>query len=220
MPTVETDYVARLHVLALSLPRRGHLTPLSALPRDGIYLFFQEGESLTCDGLNTDRIVRVGTHVKDGRFRARIRQHYGRVYSLGGNRGGSVFRKHVGGAVLRKADPADPRLPQWLAGEGPRLRDVEAEVSRVLRERFTFVCFRVDSGEERLRIERGLIALLSRHPLGEPSADWLGRHAEAPEIREVGLWNVQHVTGLPINPADFARVEALIQATRVGEQSA
>lgn len=45
-------------------------------------------------------------------------------------------------------------------------------------------------------IERGAIGLLSRRvkPLADaPSADWLGLHAVAPEIRTSGVWKVNHV---------------------------
>ncbi|MBE9565640.1 MAG: hypothetical protein IMF16_02695 [Proteobacteria bacterium] len=157
--------------------------------------------------------MRVGTHRVNGRFRKRIRQHYGRVNSLGGNRRGSIFRKHVGASLLRKADPYDIRLNDWLAKSGPPCPTVETEVSRTLRGNFTFVCFRVDNGGERLRLESGLIALLAQHPLVSPSARWLGRCAVADKIQSSGLWNVQHVADDPITPTDFRRLEGLVQVT-------
>ncbi len=46
---------------------------------------------------------------------------------------------------------------------------------------------------ERLSLERGLIALLARYPLGPPSNEWLGRHAVHPLIARSGIWNTQHV---------------------------
>lgn len=44
-------------------------------------------------------------------------------------------------------------------------------------------------------IERNAIALLSNemHPHDPPSDAWLGRYSLRPEIRQSGLWNVNHV---------------------------
>jgi hypothetical protein len=205
--------VRELYALAQSLPRCGHLSPRHSLPRDGVYLFFERGERVRLDGQSVDRIVRVGTHKVDGRFRERIRQHYGRVRTLGGDRSGSVFRKHVGGALLRRAHSEVERLAAWLHREDLRFPEVEGEVSRTLRDRFTFVCVRVDGRRERLRIEGGLIALLARHPLGGPSDGWLGHCAFAAEIRSSGLWNVQHTSDQPISVSAFGRFGRLVRAT-------
>jgi hypothetical protein len=210
------ERVSGVYELARSLPWRDHLTPSQSLPLDGLYLFFERSELAECSGRTVDRIVRVGTHRVNGRFRKRILQHYGWVSSLGGNRRGSIFRKHVGAALLRKADPYDTGLKDWLAKNGPPSPTLEAEVSRTLRDNFTFVCVRVDNGDERLRLEGGLIALLAQNPLGSPSAGWLGRHAFADEIRSSGLWNVQHIAADPITPADFGRLSRLVQATLAG----
>lgn len=49
---------------------------------------------------------------------------------------------------------------------------------------------------DRALIESGAIALLSRlsnSTADPPSASWLGRHADRPEIGHSGLWNVRHV---------------------------
>jgi hypothetical protein len=67
------------------------------LPENGISFFYEIGEP---DG----RIVRVGTHRVDGRFRKRVRLHYG------GNKDASVFQMHVGGALMLRDWPNDPRL--------------------------------------------------------------------------------------------------------------
>jgi len=207
------ERVSGVYELAHLLPRRDHVTPSRALPLDGLYLFFERGELVDCSGRAVDRIVRVGTHRMNGRFRKRIRQHYGRVRSLGGNRDESIFRKHVGTALLRKAGPCDTELNDWLAGNGPSSPALEAEVSQTLRDNFTFVCVRVDDGGRRRCLERGLIALLAQHPLGSPSAGWLGHHAFADEIRSSGLWNVQHIADDPITPTDFGQLSGLVQAT-------
>lgn len=107
----------------------------------------RKGKIVSAGDKVLDRIVRVGTHREDGRFRDRIRQHYGNSGSLGGNKNGSVFRKHLGGALLRRSNQRDPRLKDWLRQGGPSFEQVEAMVSLLLRDEFSFVCFRVDQRE-------------------------------------------------------------------------
>lgn len=201
-----------LYTLLQPLPRFNHLTPRNLLPPNGIYIFFENQETIG----TTDRIVRVGTQKKDGRFKNRIRQHYGYVNSLKGNKNGSIFRKHLGGALLRKDNPSDPRLKDWLKQDGPTFIEVEENVSRVLRGDFTFSCFTVDSPEERLSLEKGLIALLAQFPLGEPSATWLGSYASSEDIRRCGLWNTQHINAQPLTLEEFQRVEQLVNTTMEG----
>jgi hypothetical protein len=60
-------------------------------------------------------------------------------------------------------------------------------------------------------LERNSIALLSCIADGpdEPSASWLGHHAERPDIRESGLWNVQHISG-HYDPAFLRRLAQLV----------
>ena len=85
MQITVAERVSGVYELAHLLPRRDHLTPSQSLPLDGLYLFFERSELAECSGRTVDRIVRVGTHRVNGRFRKRILQHYGRVSSLGGN---------------------------------------------------------------------------------------------------------------------------------------
>ncbi|MDP9365305.1 MAG: hypothetical protein M3Q10_13960 [Chloroflexota bacterium] len=174
------------------------------LPANGIYLFFEHGEAVLIDGLALDRIVRVGTHKADGRFPGRIRDHYR------GNRRASVFRRHLGAALLNRDHPGTPRLQTWLAGPRTALPEIEEWVGDVLRERFGFACLRVDQPGERLALERGLIALLAQHQIATPSSDWLGRHATHAAIRRTGLWNTQHVDAPPLSPAESDKVIRLI----------
>lgn len=195
--------------MALLLPRHDYSCEREALPSDGIYLFFERGETAVLSGAVSERIVRVGTHREDGRLPARIRQHYGRVRSLGGNKNGSVFRRHLGGALLARDRSGDPRIEGWARQGGRSYPDIEERVSRTMRDAFTFVCFRVDVRIERMELERGLIALLAQRPIARPSAAWLGHHALASEIRSAGLWNTQHCRAEPLTPDEFARLQRL-----------
>ena len=69
---------------------------------NGIYIVFEEGETYN----NMNRVVRVGTHDKDGRLRKRLKDHY-----VHANKDGSVFRKNVGKAILNRDH--DPYLKIW-----------------------------------------------------------------------------------------------------------
>lgn len=191
LSTAEIGPVHRLYRLLALLPRYDHSTPTSVLPENGVYFFFECGSEIQVDGWTVDRVVRIGTHREDGNFRSRVRQHYGNRSDLGGNKNGSVFRKHVGGALLGREDPDDERLDGWLKQGGPSYDEVEAEVSRLLRRHFTFACVSVRDADERLRLERGLIGLLSENGAA-PTETWLGRYAYNEKIPDSGLWNTQH----------------------------
>ena len=198
---------------SLSIVTFDHKTASNALPKNGVYFFFERGEFVCSDSSVLDRIVRIGTHRETNRFRGRIRQHYGPVSSLSGNKNSSVFRKHLGGTLLNKADPEDPRIKAWLMQDGPAFNEIEELVSRELRERFTFACLRIDNPQDRKDLERGLIALLARYPLDQPTPKWLGRYALAPEIRQYGLWNTQHTDSEPLTSSEFRLLERLAATT-------
>lgn len=204
----------QVYSLVRSLPRLNHETPKDQLPENGLYFFFEQGEAVQWNKVSVDRIVRIGTHRKDGRFRKRIQQHYGNVHSFGGNKNGSVFRKHVGGALLRRSNSTDLRLGEWLTQGGSSFIDVEIMVSRLLRQNFTFSCIRIDRERERLSLEKELIALVARHPLGEPSSEWLGKHAVSEKINHSGLWNTQHIDAESLTPENLRRFETLVRITQ------
>ena len=58
-----------------------------------------------------------------------------------------------------------------------------------------FLWLSVADRAARASVERNAIALTSRlaQGLDSPSATWLGHHADRAEIRQSGLWNVDHV---------------------------
>lgn len=208
--------VDRLYVLVSSLPRFHYHTVVAKLPENGLYVFFEKGEISRIGDNALDRIVRVGTHRENLRFRDRIRQHYGNSRSLGGNKNGSIFRKHLGGALLRRSDTNDPRLREWLTQNGSSFPEIEELISNTLRDKFSFSCFDVDQMEERLELERGIIALLAQHPLSPPSPDWLGKYAVNEKIRRSGLWNTQHIEAKCLGFEQFYRLEELVAITLKG----
>jgi hypothetical protein len=173
-------------------------------PRHGVYFFYEPGE-VRADG--SDRIVRVGTHALTATSQAtlwgRLRQHRGHLggsHPGGGNHRASVFRRHVGAAQIRRQNLSGELLGSWLDRHGPRPgwetqeTQVELEVSDHIRA-MPFLWLSVPDAADRSYVEANCIALASRLAEGQdsPSPAWLGRHADRPEIRESGLWNIDHV---------------------------
>lgn len=175
-------------------------------PKAGVYFFF-EGSEQRPNG--EPRIVRVGTHALTGTSRAtlwgRLRQHRGVLGGSnpgGGNHRGSIFRRHLGSALLARRGEPD-LLASWLASSpSPAVREreraMEVEVSRricAMPFLWLSVPTRANGTSDRGLLERNSIALLSASagsPEG-PSSDWLGRNAQAAKVRASGLWNVNHV---------------------------
>lgn len=175
-------------------------------PSHGIYLFLEPGE-VREDG-HTGRVVRMGTHALTTRSRTtlwqRLAQHRGNVGGAnpgGGNHRGSVFRLHVGTALIDR-DGWDAAASTWGRGSSSsrEVRDREAGLERAVSLQIgemPLLWLSVPDRDERGMIERDLIALLSNaihDPIDEPSPGWLGHHADRTAIRKSGLWNVNHTS--------------------------
>jgi hypothetical protein len=196
-----------------------------ACPRAGLYFFFENGEFRP----NGDpRVVRIGTHGLTLTSRTtlwgRLRQHRGNIDGSnpgGGNHRGSIFRRHVGAALLRKRGDAD-LLTSWMAyralpGYSDAERALEVEVSGVIRV-MPFLWLGVptlpDSTSERAFVERNSIALLSTLTGSEEGASpgWLGHWADAPKVGASSLWNVNHVDD-PFDPKGLDVLHSYVWAT-------
>jgi hypothetical protein len=123
-------------------PRRlRDCTGADGWPRRGVYFFYEDGE-LRADG--SPRVVRVGTHALTATSGTtlwdRLRQHRGRLGGRnpgGGNHRASIFRGHVGTALIEVRQWPDGlleawngrhRFPAWAALED----QVELQVSRYI----------------------------------------------------------------------------------------
>ena len=178
-------------------------------PERGVYFVFANGE--TRDGTDQLRLTRVGTHaVSTGSgtsLWSRLRTHRGAnggSYEGGGNHRGSVFRKHVGRAMIERDDLGD-EYPRW--GEGStadrerRLAELDHErrVSEFVRDLpFLWVDIDDEPGPEsdRASVERNAIALVSNYEKAAVDArsdGWLGRQSPRDEVAASGLWNIDHV---------------------------
>ena len=202
-----------IHEALLSKPL---LTSPGQVPfADGLYFFYEEGEP--CNHGSEGRIVRVGNHPRSqGGLVNRLRMHYS------GNKNSSVFRKFLGGALLRKGNPNDPCL---LPGPGKghwEKQDAktcsccgptEARVSDLLRQRFAFRCVWIPDKNERNELEALLVATLATCALCQPSSSWLGQHAYSEKVRASGLWNSQYVGDPTINQLTLGRFLKLAAAS-------
>ena len=144
-------------------------------PLRGVYFFFEPGETRP-DG--SPRVTRVGTHalttMSQSTLWGRLAQHRGRVWGPhagGGNHRGSIFRRHVGAALLaRGGDHSATAALTWGRGSSAPREVVVAEqpqevqVSAYLRS-LPFLWLAVDDppgrSSQRGVIERGAIGLLS-----------------------------------------------------------
>jgi hypothetical protein len=181
----------------------------SGWPTRGVYFFFEPGE-VRRDGA-APRVVRVGTHALTNSRTTlwqRLAAHRGSAGGSmpgGGNHRGSIFRLHVGAALLASG-VADPALGStWGVGSSaPRaVREAEYPLERAVSAvigAMRLVWVGIDDppgpGSDRGVVERGAIALLSGGgdaPPDPASPAWLGHHAQRAAIRSSGLWNVNHV---------------------------
>jgi uncharacterized protein DUF6884 len=189
------------------------------LPTRGVYLFLDPIES----NFNqvSGRIVRIGTHAvsigSKATLRSRLRNHLG-LGDGSGNHRGSIFRLHVGRALLERDGLAE-RLPSWGRGQDapPDVRGVERNheirVSDYLRALEVFIIEIDDLPSKnslRAAVERQLIALCSEamQPIDRASANWLGRYSPMPAIAQSGLWNLRDV-GRKYEPDGIGSVEQI-----------
>lgn len=204
-------FYALLHELAERVGGARLLSDPAAnrgLPLRGVYFIFEPGEYRE-DG-RTPRVVRVGTHAVSRGSRTtlwqRLNQHRGQLRGGGGNHRGSIFRLHVGTALLNRGLADAAAGVQWGNCRRPKEeelrqaeRRLEEMVSRYIQSMsFLWVAVEDPPGKDSDRkvIEANAIGLLSnlgRSPIDPPSPNWLGRWADRETIRESGLWNVNHV---------------------------
>lgn len=191
-------------------------------PARGVY-FFEPGECRR-DAPETPRVVRAGTHAVSAGSRStlwgRLRAHRGTATGNGNHRG-SIFRRHVGAALLARDGAA---LPSWGIGShaSKAFRQAEAEHERRVSAYIgampvVYVDVPDAAGPASMRafLEQHAIALLSRNgdPVDPPSPAWVGRYSPPAEIRDSGLWNVNYVRFV-YDPAFADAFEAAVDRTQ------
>lgn len=206
---------------------------LEVLPRSGIYFFYEDGE-LWGHGGNEPRIVRVGTHKKRN-FRSRISEHFflnDRKMDFGQSKpkpsDRSIFRKNIGRVLLNRG--TDPYLRTWEVDFTKRVnrdelghlrniekeREIESNITRILRQRFRFRFIIVENETDRIGVkglESRLIGTLAKCKVCRPSRHWLGRASPKSKIVTYGLWQVQHLGADDIDEQDEGVIEGAIRKT-------
>jgi len=193
-------------------------------PERGVYFFFEPGENRLCR--TTPRVVRVGTHAVSANSKAtlwnRIRTHRG-VGDGGGNHRSSIFRSHMGAAIIER-DSRSGEFPNWSdqsAGTAEN-RSLEAELEGLVSaelSRMQILCLNVPDTpgprSDRAYIERNAIALLSKvgSRLDKQSDTWLGKSSSHASIRKSGLWNVNFVDEPSWDPAFLDVLDYYARAT-------
>jgi hypothetical protein len=173
-------------------------------PTRGVYFITEMPGGLTHGTM--PRIVRVGTHAVSAGSRTtlwdRLSTHRGTESGLGSHRS-SIFRSHVGRALMKRHQDIEP-IESWGIGQSaPRtIRDGEAKLEMLVSEtigrlRVIWLDVPDDAGpqSDRAYFERNSIGLLSRANLLSPLRDreWLGRSSLDWRICVSGLWNLDHV---------------------------
>ena len=229
-----SDMCRWLHIQLEQLPIVRFPFKVEQLPENGIYFFYEDGEYWGHGGFKP-RIVRIGTH-KDGNFRSRIKEHYlldESKMNFDSNkpapRERSIFRKHIGRTLLNKR--RDDYLKIWEIDftsiksrkEFGHLRDiqkekeVESEITRVLRDNFSFRFIIVDDQLSRMGsegLERSLIGTVAHCKLCKPTPNWLGGHSTKGQIKESGLWLVHHLRAKEISESDKPTIRNAITKTK------
>lgn len=201
-------------------------------PERGIYFFFTPDTDLENTPPSQWNLSRIGTvGVAAGSSNSlwnRLRQHRGNTrgeYAGGGNHRGSIFRKHVGRAII-EAEGRHDQYPHWgtehragipIGTQELRAQEhpLETRVSDYIRD-LPFLVLPVPGepapGCDRDRIETNLIALISHHRRTTPGLlmdGWLGIESPKPEVYKSGLWNINHVNAL-YTPTIFDDVQAYL----------
>jgi len=207
---------------------------LEQLPENGVYFFYECGE-IWGHGENKPRIVRVGTH-RNGNFKSRIKEHYcldeskmdfDKAQPKPSDR--SIFRKNIGRALLKRDN--DDYLQIWeidfIKSKNRKLfgdrrntikeKTIESTITKILRERFSFRFIIIDNLTERMGskgLESSLIGTLSHCKLCKPSEKWLGNYSPKQQIRNSGLWLVQHLKANGIKEKDKEAILNAIKRTK------
>jgi hypothetical protein len=195
-------------------------TASSGWPRRGVYFFFEEVESRVN---GNPRVVRVGTHAITNTSNTtlwnRLSNHRGNIGGAnpgGGNHRGSIFREHVGTALLRRGNWPSELHQSWRDKNAFQLAreweySLEQAVSRHIGD-MPFLWLEVPELGDRQVMERNSIGLLSRRRGGvdAESRQWLGLNADSEKVCSSALWNVMHVDG-DYDPNYLNMLERLIK---------
>lgn len=183
------------------------------MPKNGIYLIFENGEQY--QGL--DRIVRVGTHTGKNQLYSRLTQHF-----LLENKNRSIFTKNIGRCILNSEK--SPYLKFWeldITSKAERTknlklldlnfeRKIEKRISSYIQSNLSFCLIQVDTKDERLFWESRIVSTLAKEKSIKPSEKWLGNFSPKDKIKASGLWQVNELYKESLTESEFEVLKKLI----------
>jgi hypothetical protein len=222
----DLDHLYELFSELRTLPGQGmrlsEYSGRSSWPTRGVYFFEEPGETRRHSAV--PRIVRVGTHAVSANSKStlwgRLRAHKG-TGSRDGNHRGSIFRLHVGAALLARDGIS---LPTWgeKSSASRDIRATERDQERRVSEYIGSMCVlwlnvpdAPGVASARAFIERNTIALLSNRldPFDRPTPGWLGTFSPRKAIQVSGLWNLNYLDN-QYDPRVLESISSSIGATR------
>ncbi|MFH1500530.1 MAG: hypothetical protein ABIE22_01135 [archaeon] len=182
------------------------------IPLNGIYILFEKGE----EAHGANRIVRIGTHTGDNNLRARLKEHF-----INENKDRSIFRKNIGRCLLKN----DSFLKDWeltplireVREQNPhidfdRQKEIEKQVSKIIKEKFTFTILPIENKEKRLEIESKIISTVSLCKECKASSSWLGMRSPKEKIRRSGLWLVNELYKQPLSSGEVIQIQDILES--------
>lgn len=172
-------------------------------PNRGVYYVIDKTESSIVTSFSP-KVIRIGTHAISKNSKStlwdRLKTHKGNSDG-GGSHRSSVFRLHVGNALLNKNGII---CDSWSLGQSApkEIRDRERWLEELVSDyigdlgiAYLNIDDEPSSKSNRAYVEKNSISLLStaNHSLEFPSSHWLGKYSTHPSIINSSLWNVDHI---------------------------
>ena len=190
-----SDKCARLHELIHSLKRykfSNYNKYKSEIPECGIHVLFEEGEK----GHQGRRIVWIGEAMQLDKI---IYSHIACVNDGGlkDRRYGSRFQKNINSALSELSKLSGSVYKQQPSRE-------------YIKKNVAFSAFEIADKEDRSKFKAKIIATVAQCKDCKPSVNWLGRNSDKKKVREIGLWQEQHIDDELLNAEDFTNLSKLI----------
>jgi hypothetical protein len=212
-----------LHNQLKSLPLVKFPFDVKSLNSNCIYFFYEEDEMTDHGCCVNQRIVRIGTH-KENNFQTRISEDFllnesKLNFTIANPKpsDGSIFRKNIGRALLNKNNDyylriwnidytsKENRLKMNLMRNIEKEKQIESDISKTLRERFSFRFIVLEDPQKKIGkegVESRLIDTVTSCNVCKASEGWLGRFSPIEEIRNGKLWLSQYLVSEDITDQD------------------
>lgn len=88
-------------------------------------------------------------------------------------------------------------------------KKIEKRVTKYIQNNFSFVVIKINSKEQRLKLESKIISTVSLCDKCKPSKKWLGQFSTKEKIRQSGLWLVNELYKEPLSNGDIKDLKKL-----------